>query len=285
VQLADAEKLGDAARMLNGQSLRGCRIGVSRVELSRIVGTRDRSAGTGVWGDLEGIVSMLTKQANTNNTLRADPYVATFLETISEGKHVLRTRKGETIFSQGDRADAIYFVQTGRVKVSVLSNAGKEGVLAILGARSFFGEDSLAGHPLRVATATAIEPSTVFHVERGTMLRALHDQPDLSERFMSLLLQRNINLEEDLCDHLFNHSEKRLARVLIKLSGLHKHQLVPDAAIIPAVNQETMAEMVGTTRSRISHFMRKFRRMGLIEYTGHHVTLKTERLTDLILKD
>ena len=212
-----------------------------------------------------------------------DPYVTTLLGKISEGKHVMSVRKGKKIFSQGDRADAIYFVETGRVKVSVVSSVGKEAVLAMLGPHNFFGEGSLVGQSLRMSTATALEPATVFQVEKRAMLRALHAQPDLSENFMASLLKRNIDLEEDLCDQLFNHSEKRLARVLLKLARLREHEVVADATI-PTLSHETLAEMVGTTRSRITHFMNKFRKMGLIEYNGHLI-VRTELLTDVVLHD
>ncbi len=210
-----------------------------------------------------------------------DPYVTNLLEKISEGKRVMSVRKGEKIFSQGDRADAIYFVQSGRVKVSVVSSAGKEAVLAMLGPHGFFGEGSLVGQSLRMSTATTLEPATVFQVEKRAMLRALLAQPDLSERFMASLVQRNIDIEEDLCDQLFNDSEKRLARVLLKLA--HEYEGVPDATI-PKLSHETLAEMVGTTRSRITHFMNKFRKMGLIEY-DEHLAVKTELLKDLVLHD
>jgi CRP-like cAMP-binding protein len=196
-----------------------------------------------------------------------ETYVTTLLRKISEGKHVMSVRKGEKIFSQGDRADSIYFVQTGRVKVSVVSSGGKEAVLAMLGPHHFFGEGALFDQSLRVSTATAVEPATLFQVERRAMLRALHDHAEFSEKFMALLLARNIDLEEDLCDQLFNHSERRLARVLLKLARLPEYEVVPDATR-RKLSHETLAEMVGTTRSRITHFMNKFRKMGLIKYDG-----------------
>jgi CRP-like cAMP-binding protein len=212
-----------------------------------------------------------------------DPYVTTLLEKVSEGKHFISLKKAKKVFSQGDSADAIYFVQTGRLKVSVVSSTGKEAVLALLGPDSFFGEGSLVGQSLRMSTATTLEPVTLFQVEKRAMLRALHAQPELSEKFMASLLKRNIDLEEDLCDQLFNHSEKRLARVLLKLARLREHDTVPDATI-PTLSHETLAEMVGTTRSRITHFMNRFRKMGLIEYNGH-LKVRTELLTDLVLHD
>src|SRR5947207_4568675 len=212
-----------------------------------------------------------------------DAYVAVLLEKISEGKRVISLQKGKKIFSQRDRADAIYFVQSGTVKVSVLSSAGREAVLAILGPRQFFGEGALVGQSVRVSTATAVQRATLFQVGRRAMLRALHDQAELSEKFMGFLLARNIDLEEDLCDQLFNHSEKRLARVLLKLARLQQNAVVSDATV-PSLNHETLAEMVGTTRSRITHFMNKFRTMGLIEYNGE-LKIRTELLTDVVLHD
>jgi len=217
------------------------------------------------------------------NNLSPDPYVATLLERVSEGKRVMSVPKGKKIFSQGDRADAIYFIQSGRVKITVVSSAGKEAVLAMLGPHDFFGEGTLVGQSLRMSTATTLEPATLFQVEKRAMLRAFHEQPELSEKFMASLLARNIDLEEDLCDQLFNHSEKRLARVLLKLARLREPAVVPDATI-PTLSHETLAEMVGTTRSRITHFMNKFRKMGLIDYNGG-LSVRTELLTDVVLHD
>src|SRR5207249_3271886 len=145
------------------------------------------------------------------------------------------------------------------------------------------GEGALVGQSVRVSTATAVEPATLFQVKRRAMLRALHDQAELSQKFMGFLLARNIDLEEDLCDQLFNHSEKRLARVLLKLARLRGNDLLPDSNV-PVLSHETLAEMVGTTRARITHFMNKFRTMGLINYNGE-LTIRTELLTDLLLHD
>ena len=213
-----------------------------------------------------------------------DPYVTKLLEKISDGKRILNFAIGETVFAQGDQADAIFFIESGKVKISVISSGGKEAVLVMLGPRNFLGEGSLVGQSLRISTATALEPSIVFRVEKGAMIRALFDQPALSEKFMAALLTRNIDLEEDLCDQLFNHSEKRLARVLLKLSRLRQHDMPPDAKI-PDLSHETLAEMVGTTRSRVTHFMNKFRTMGLIDYNNDGFTVRTELLTDLVLHD
>ena len=213
--------------------------------------------------------------------LQPNPLVMDLLETISRGKDVLKLKKGEKLFSQGDRADAIYFVQSGKVKITVVSAAGKEAVIAMMGPHHFLGEGALVGQSLRISTATILEPSTVYRVEKRAMTRALHDQADLSERFIAALLVRNIDLEEDLCDQLFNHSEKRLARVLLKLARLRDSDVAPDAKI-PILSHETLAEMVGTTRARVTHFMNKFRTMGLIDYNGE-LTVRAEMLTDVVL--
>ena len=214
-----------------------------------------------------------------------DPFVGSMLENIIEGKEILKLRKGIRLFSQGAEADAIYFIQSGRVKVTIASARGKEAVLAMLGPHEFFGEGCLVGQSLRISTATTIEASTVFEIQKRAMLQALHAQPKLSEKFVASLLVRNIDMEQDICDQLFNHSEKRLARVLLKLSRFGQHADMPDAKM-PRLTHETLAEMVGTTRSRISFFMNKFRKLGLIEYTGTgDVTVRDELMTDVVLHD
>jgi CRP/FNR family transcriptional regulator, cyclic AMP receptor protein len=212
-----------------------------------------------------------------------DPYVATLLEKITIGKDELSFRRGEKIFSQGDRADSIYFIQTGRIKITVVSAAGKEAVLAMPGPHDFFGEGSLVNQSRRISTAVTLEPSTVFRVEKRAMIRSLYEQRELSEKFMVSLLTRNIDLEEDLCDQLFNHSEKRLARALLKIARLREHDVARDVSV-PVLSHEILAEMVGTSRSRITHFMNKFRTMGLIDYNGELI-VHTEMLTDLVLHD
>ena len=226
---------------------------------------------------------MPTAKLSAVTSTSMDPYVTTLLEKISEGKRVMSRRKGESIFSQGDGADAIYFVQSGRVKVSVVSSAGKEAILAMVNAHGFLGEGCLVGQPFRLSTATALEPVTLFQVEKRAMLRALQNDADLSGKFMAILLTRQVDLEEDLCDQFFNDSEKRLARVLLKLANEHELNGLTGSTM-PTLSQETLAGIVGTTRSRVSHFMNKFRKMGLIEYKGH-LTVKTELLTDAVLCD
>ena len=212
-----------------------------------------------------------------------DPYLADLLENIHEGKTLLRLEKKTRIFSQGEAADGLYFIQTGKVKITVVSAHGKEAVLAMLGPRAFLGEGCLVGHTLRLGTATTIQSSTLIRIEKGAMLRALHAQPELSEKFTAALLSRNIDLEADLCDQLFNHSEKRLARVLLKLARFSLTDAKP-ASKMPRMSHETLAEMVGTTRSRVTHFMNKFRKLGLIDYNGE-ITVRSELLTDIVLHD
>ncbi len=214
-----------------------------------------------------------------------DSHVETLLKSIVVGKHVLNLQKNTPAFSQGDPADAIYFIQSGKVKLTVVSGQGKEAVLAMLGPREFFGEGCLVGQAFRVSTAMTTEASTIFRVQKQAMLLGLYGQPELSEKFTAALLSRNINLEEDLCDQLFNHSEKRLARVLLKLSRFGQHKDMPDAKM-PRMTHETLAEMVGTTRSRITFFMNKFRKLGLIEYSGTgDITVRDELITDIVLRD
>jgi CRP-like cAMP-binding protein len=223
------------------------------------------------------------KAAKLLSTL-IDPYVLTLLEGIVEGKHVLNLEKAHKIFGQGDQADALFFIQSGNVKISVVSSSGKEAVLVILGPHGFFGEGALVGQSLRMSTATTLEPSTIFRVEKWAMVGALRDQPAFAEKFMAALLVRNMDLEADLCDQLFNHSEKRLARVLLKLARMRAHDGIADSSLA-VLSHETLAEMVGTTRSRITHFMNKFRTMGLIDYDNDGFTVSTELLTDLLLRD
>jgi len=213
----------------------------------------------------------------------AGPYMSDLLENIEDGKTILELEKDGTVFSQGDTAEAIYFIKTGKVKITVVSSAGKEASLVVLGPRGFLGEGCLVGQTRRVSTARAIQASTLVRVERRAMLQALHATPALSEKFTALLLARNIDLEEDLCDQLFNHSEKRLARVLLKLARFGQHDAAP-AAKMPRVSHEALAEMVGTTRSRVTHFMNKFRKLGLIDYNGE-ITVRAELLTDVVLHD
>ncbi len=172
----------------------------------------------------------------------------------------------QTIFSQGDRADAVFFVHSGKIKVAVLSQQGKQAVVALLGPGDFFGEGCLAGQPLRMATATAMTETSIVALPKPAMLRALHQDAEFAGTFTTYLLTRNIRMEEDLVDQLFNSSEKRLARILLLLANFGKEGR-PET-VVPKISQETLAEMVGTTRSRISHFMNKFRKLGFVDYNG-----------------
>jgi CRP/FNR family transcriptional regulator, cyclic AMP receptor protein len=224
-----------------------------------------------------------TKKKESRKPEIAHSQVAILLRAITAGKSTIASAKGTRIFSQGDQSDAVYFIESGKIKISVVSPRGREAVLVILGTRDFFGEGCLVGQPLRISTAIALEASTLFRVEKGAMLQALASQRTLSEGFIASLLVRNINLEEDLCDQLFNHSERRLARVLLKLARMRQHDTLRDAGI-PLLSHETLAEMVGTTRSRITYFMNKFRKMGLIDYNGD-LMVRIELLTDVVLRD
>lgn len=189
--------------------------------------------------------------------------------------------KSAVIFPQGDGATEVFYVQHGRVKLSVLSRAGKEAVVAILTQGEFFGEGCLADQPRRIATATAIGASTILVIPRGSMLDLLHTQPTFAERFLAHMLARNIRIEEDLVDLLFNPSEKRLARGLLLLARYGKQD---QPLLIPAISQETLAEMIGTTRSRVNFFMNKFRELGFIEYSGGDIKVNSSLLT-VILHD
>jgi len=223
------------------------------------------------------------KKITKLKSTQIDAYVGRMLENIIEGKEILKLRKGVRLFSQGAEADAIYFIQSGRVKITIASVQGKEAVLAILAPRDFFGEGCLVGHSLRISTATTTESSTVFKIQKRAMLQALHAQPELSEKFIASLLVHNIDMEEDICDQLFNQTEKRLARVLLKLSRYGQHDFLPDAKL-SQLSHEALADLVGTTRPRILHFLNKFRRLGLIHYNGNgEIMVRAEMLSDVVL--
>jgi CRP/FNR family cyclic AMP-dependent transcriptional regulator len=189
-----------------------------------------------------------------------------FLASVGEGKTISKYRKDQIVFSQGQVADAVFYIQQGKVKLTVVSEQGKEAVVAILEPGHFFGEGCLNGHPLRIATTRAIVESVLTRIEKAAMVAALHNEPNFSELFMSYLLTRNSRIEEDLIDQLFNSSEKRLARLLLLLANFGKEGR-PEP-IVGTFSQETLAEMIGTTRSRVSFFMNKFRKLGFIEYNG-----------------
>lgn len=193
-----------------------------------------------------------------------DPKI--FLAQADDGRSLSKYLTNQTLFLQGDLADSVFYIQRGKVKVTVNSAQGKEAVVAILGPGEFCGEGCLAGQPRRMSTATAMTEGDIMRVEKAAMIRVLHEQPAFSEMFVAHLLARTIRVEEDLVDQLFNSSEKRLARALLLLANFGKEG--KPEPIIAKVSQETLAEMIGTTRSRVSHFMNKFRKLGFIEYNG-----------------
>lgn len=190
-----------------------------------------------------------------------------FLAKVGAGKAILTFRKNQHVFQQGDPADSVFYIQSGKVKLTVVSEQGKEAVVAILEPGQFFGEGCMNGHPLRIATTTAMEDCVITSITREAMMAAIRDEPKFSQLFISYLLTRNSRIEEDLIDQLFNSSERRLARLLLLLANFGKEG--SPQPISASINQETLAEMIGTTRSRVSYFMNKFRRLGLISYNGH----------------
>ena len=192
--------------------------------------------------------------------------VKTFLSTVNGGRTVKSYRKNEKIFSQGDPADAVFYIQEGQVKVCVISEAGKEAVVALHGNEDFFGEGCLSGQPLRLATVAAMTECVIMRLDKVAILRVLRDQPKFSEAFMAFLLARKARVEEDLVDQLFNSSEKRLARALLLMANFGKEG--KPETVIAKISQETLAEIIGTTRSRVSTFMNKFRELGFINYNG-----------------
>jgi len=191
---------------------------------------------------------------------------STFLATIGEGRKSLTVSKKQGIFAQGDTADAVFYIQKGKVRLTVVSKVGKEATIGVLGEGNFFGEGSLAGQVLRMGSAAAMTDCQLMRIEKKAMMEALHREHAFSDMFVAYLLGRNIRYEEDLVDHLFNSSEKRLARVLLMLAHFGKEG-VPEP-VVPKISQETLADMVGTTRSRVSFFMNRFRKLGFIHYAG-----------------
>lgn len=206
---------------------------------------------------------------------------AVFLETAAQGRTIATYRKKGTIFSQGDAADAVFYIKKGKVKVTVISKQGKEAVVALLGADEFLGEGCLIGQPKRLATATAMTDCVTMRVEKTEIVQVLQNESTFSQMFISHILARSARVEEDLVDQLFNSTEKRLARMLLLLANFGKEGR-PEP-VIAKISQETLAEMIGTTRSRVSHFMNKFREAGFIDYNGHlevHSSLLSVVLAD-----
>jgi CRP/FNR family transcriptional regulator, cyclic AMP receptor protein len=215
---------------------------------------------------VETIVNPSDKKAKGTSSKELTFDVQAFLDSAGLARKVAEFRKKETIFAQGDPAKNVLYIQKGGVRLSVVNEAGKEAVVAVLGPGDFFGEGCLAAQPIRIGTATAITPTAALVIEKKEMIRVLHSEHAFSDRFINHMLSRNIRIEEDLVDQLFNSSEKRLARTLLLLAR-YGTQDKPQR-VLPKVSQETLAEMVGTTRSRVNFFMNKFRRLGFIKYNG-----------------
>jgi len=205
-----------------------------------------------------------------------------FLATIGEGRKVVAVPKKQTIFTQGDAADAVFYIQEGEVRLSVVSKTGKEATLGILREGDFFGEGSLAGQPLRMGSATAMTDCELLRIDKKAMVLALHREHTFSDLFVAYLLDRNVRYEEDLVDQLFNSSEKRLARILLLLARFGKEG-VPET-VIAKISQETLAEMIGTTRSRVSFFMNRFRKLGFVDYGGNGLQVHSS-LLNIVLHD
>jgi CRP-like cAMP-binding protein len=218
--------------------------------------------------------------ASPERTAAFDPRA--FLLKLSTGKSKQEYHDNELVFSQGDAANAVFYLQSGKVKLTVVSKRGKEAVVAILPEASFFGEGCLAGQLLRMSSARTVERSTVIRVEKMVMVRLLHREPEFAERFLAYMLSRNIRMEADLVDHLFNFSEKRLARLLLLLANFGQES--KPLPLIAKMSQETLAEMIGTTRSRVNFFMNRFRDLGFIDYNGGGMHVHSS-LVSVVLHD
>lgn len=206
-----------------------------------------------------------------------------FLESTGAAKTVVHYARGEAIFSQGDACDDVMYIRSGTVKLSVISATGREAVIAMLGAGDFFGEGCLAGQPVRMGSATAAARSTILLIEKAKMVRLLHNQHAMSDRFIAHMLARNIRVEQDLVDQLFNSSEKRLARTLLLLARYGKKDR--PISVAPKISQETLADMIGTTRSRVNFFLNKFKKLGFIEYDGQHPLTVNPSLLSVVLHE
>ena len=224
---------------------------------------------------------MATSIALARKQLDFDPQE--FLATIGTGRKVVAFPKNQTIFAQGDAADSIFYIQTGKVRLTVVSKIGREATLGILSEGEFFGEGALAGQPLRMGSATAMTDSELLRIDKKAMMQALHREHEFSDLFVAYLLARNIRYEEDLVDQLFNSSEKRLARILLLLAHFGKEG-VPET-VIPKISQETLADMIGTTRSRVSFFMNRFRKLGFIAYEAGSGLQVHSSLLNIVLHD
>jgi CRP-like cAMP-binding protein len=232
--------------------------------------------GNGANGKGKPVLAQANGKAQTVNW-------AAFLAGMSYGKTVLEFGADRTIFVQGDAADSVWYIHQGKVKLAVTSQQGKEAIVTVLGGNEFFGEGCLAGQPLRISSAIAVTDCTLYRIEKALMLRLLHEQHGIAELFITHLLSRNIRFEGDLVDQLFNSSEKRLARILLLLAHFGKESRTE--TVHPGINQEHLAQMIGTTRSRVSHFMNKFRTLGFIDYAGNGALTVNSGLLSVVLSD
>jgi len=224
----------------------------------------------------------LTETPTTMAKRKRDFDPETFLATIGVGRKVVVFPKKETVFAQGDAAGSVFYIQEGKVRLTVVSKIGKEATLGILSEGEFFGEGGLAGQPLRMGSATAMTDCELLRIDKKAMMEALHQEHEFSDMFVAYLLARNIRYEEDLVDQLFNSSEKRLARILLLLAHFGKEG-VPET-VIPKISQETLADMIGTTRSRVSFFMNRFRQLGFVDYGGGGLQVHSS-LLNIVLHD
>jgi CRP/FNR family cyclic AMP-dependent transcriptional regulator len=231
-------------------------------------------------GVIAGGTKLVGPRAAAKNRRDFDPHA--FLATIGEGRKIVSFPKKQAIFAQGDPTDAVFYIQTGKVRLTVVSESGKEATLGILSEGEFFGEGGLAGQPLRMGSATAMTDCELLQIDKKAMMLALHREHTFSDLFVAYLLARNIRYEEDLVDQLFNSSEKRLARMLLLLAHFGKEG-VPET-VIPKISQETLAEMIGTTRSRVSFFMNRFRKLGFVDYGGSGLQVHSS-LLNVVLHD
>jgi CRP/FNR family cyclic AMP-dependent transcriptional regulator len=223
----------------------------------------------------------MTPVAAAKKRRKFDP--KTFLSTINGGRKIASFPKKQTIFAQGDSSDAVFYIKEGKVKLTVVSKIGKEATIGILNEGDFFGEGCLAGQPLRLCTATALTDCSVMQIDKKSMVEVLHREHEFSDMFVAYLLTRNIRYEEDLVDQLFNSSEKRLARILLLLAHFGKEG-VPET-VIPKISQETLADMIGTTRSRVSFFMNRFRKLGFVDYHAGDDLQVHSSLLNVVLHD
>ena len=252
------------------------------------IGSKLNSAGAGVLRlrpadrDATARIKQARKAVGTSDSKTQPVNWEAILTGIFRGKTVMEYGRDRNIFRQGQPADSLFYIRRGKVKLTVISQQGKEAIVAVLDAGEFFGEGCLAGQPLRMATAVAMTDCTVDRIEKPLMARMLHEQHDVSELFVTHLLSRNIRYEADLVDQLFNSSEKRLARILLLLAHFGKESRAE--TVVPRVSQDTLAQMVGTTRSRVSHFMNKFRQLGFIDYDDAGLTVHSG-LLNVVLHD